>query len=274
MSINSGQSLKRAPICSATSSEFGLPERSALGRVTTRSSHFLMARLATVLVFGLLIHPSESIAAGDGASADPRPPSAEIPTWFPPEGQTLNEPGFEPYADSAGTVVRLSIESIVPVTRFGRPLNPARPWYSAYREGVDRFPSARSCLIDEERDRPRPDLTRFDWRKVTTYAQAEVCIFRIATSYRTVEGFERWMLAQGLTIGSGYTQRYRPDRNYVGGNDFATWGRRPLTSGSTTEDPGQAAKQDTEKRTPRMNIGVIFRPGVGVYEVAFSFIAN
>lgn len=236
-------------------------------------SKSITAALTTACLISL--NPSTApTAASEGVSADPRPSVAEILTWHPPEGQPATEPGFEPYRDGVGVVVRLSREEIAPVTRFGEPLDPEGPWYRAYRDSVDRFPDVQSCLAGEDQQRDRPDLAHFDWEKMATRFDAEVCLFRIATSYRTAGDVESWLQAQGFETESAYLQAYRPDRNYVGGQDLSLWGRWSVRTKGALIFRNLAEKAYFERNAYALVITFTFRPSIGVFDTDVGYLIN
>jgi hypothetical protein len=97
---------------------------------------------------------------------------------------------------------RLSDEKNFPFLMFG---HPPSVWhknqdYEAIRESVARFPNVRSCLIKSEKEKQIPNLTLFDWNAVKGTKDAEVCVFRIATSIGGIEGTKQWLISQGLGI--------------------------------------------------------------------------
>lgn len=232
-----------------------------------------IAALATAC-FVFLYPSAESLAAGDGAStsADPRPSGAEILTWYPPDaGGYPAEPDFEPYRDSAGTVVRLSREEMIPFSQYGKPLGPDTLYYSVYKRTAERFPDVQSCLADGERVREQPDLTKFDWLKFSRGTEAEVCLFRIATSYRSAEGFAKWLASQGFTARSGYIIEYRSDRNYPSNLDFIVHGRWSVLEKGALIYRNAITKQYIEKYIHSFSVSIRFRVDFGILRTSAGY---
>lgn len=110
------------------------------------------------------------------------------------EGET-----FAPYSDSVGIVVRLSNEASEPFRYIG--LTPGEhPPFRAYLISIRQFPDVRSCLSEEEEKAKRPDLRAFDWEAIDGSRDADVCIFRVASSYQGPSELERWFEAQGFRV--------------------------------------------------------------------------
>jgi len=115
---------------------------------------------------------------------------------------------FTAYQDGAGQVVRLADEETVPFLHVGKPVlkydaNDPDATYMVrhkkhYAKSIVRFASVRDCLIDSEQKVPQPDLTKFDWKKITDETEAAVCVFRIAGSYALPDDMKRWFMSQGF----------------------------------------------------------------------------
>lgn len=120
---------------------------------------------------------------------------------------SINAYGFEHYQERAGRVVRLANEETHPYLRFGRKVHVENPtekhMQSAMKKwlpSILRFQSVTDCLLRAERRKPQPDLTAFNWDAINSNEDAEVCLFRIASSYETPEGMEKWLKLQGFDI--------------------------------------------------------------------------
>lgn len=106
--------------------------------------------------------------------------------------ETMN---FESYHDSAGEVRQLSSEDNAPFLFFGQKVT-GSPLEKKYAESLARFPSVLDCLASPNRD--KPDLTNFDWSKINSLHDADVCLFRVASSYSTPDEMKRWLKLQGF----------------------------------------------------------------------------
>lgn len=123
---------------------------------------------------------------------------------------TAAEPlkAFTAYNDGAGQVVRLADEETVPFLHVGEPVmkydanDPDKTYMArhkkSYAKSIARFASVRDCLLDSEQKVSQPDLTKFDWKKITDETEAAVCVFRIAGSYTSPDDMKRWCMSQGF----------------------------------------------------------------------------
>jgi hypothetical protein len=163
-----------------------------------RARTLLKAIGLTLLVIVSFANPGAGSPAGFGSvSGDARTTEVAMPIADTAIGSDqLDASTSEAYKDSAGSVVRLSSEEDLPFVFLGKVPGPGHPKYRTYRKPIARFPDVRSCLIKKERAKAKPDLTAFDWRSMGGATEAEVCIYRIATSYRDPDGFEAWLAAQ------------------------------------------------------------------------------
>lgn len=115
---------------------------------------------------------------------------------------------FEAYNDGAGKVVRLASEETTPFLFLGKQVmdynvNDPKMTYMEdhkrkYAKSIERFPSVRDCLLKSEQESPRPDLTKFDWGKITGEEEAAVCVFRVASSYTSPDEMKNWLISQGF----------------------------------------------------------------------------
>lgn len=108
---------------------------------------------------------------------------------------------FVAYKDRAGEVIALSGEEKQPFLFNGNPLRPTEKYadlYKKYKKSITRFSSVRDCLEDEVQEEDQPDLTRIDWSKIDWNEDAEVCLFRIASSYKTMEDMRNWFEVGGF----------------------------------------------------------------------------
>lgn len=104
---------------------------------------------------------------------------------------------FEPYKDSAGLVGRLSDEESLPMLYVGHIVRDSK-YEKLYGSSIKKFQSVKHCLKNSEQRTTHPDLTKFDWRKINNSEEAEVCIFRIATSYNDKTSMKTWLETQGF----------------------------------------------------------------------------
>jgi hypothetical protein len=95
---------------------------------------------------------------------------------------------------------RLSYETVFPFLYAAHPLSdfPKHPYYEEYRAAVTRFPEVRACLLDSEKEKQTPNLTRFDWNKMNSTFDAEVCLFRVFSSIGSIEESRQWFESQGF----------------------------------------------------------------------------
>ena len=158
--------------------------------------------MATLLSLYILISEAHAqIANIEHVKDDPQLLSLQIPVWVPVEDG--DKDAVEPYFDTAGRVVRLSSVSGVSFR-----LSPATALENFdkddYAAALEAYPSVRDCLIESERSKPKPDLTRFDWTNMPNHGTAYACFVLIFTSYETAADVMWWMAAQGMFIQRGY----------------------------------------------------------------------
>lgn len=151
------------------------------------------------------------------------------------EKQTM----FEAYNDGAGKVVRLANEETMPFLFLGKQVmsyNVDDPKMThmkyhkkRYAKSIERFSSVQDCLLKSEQKSPHPDLTRFDWGRITGEEEAEVCVFRVASSYFSPADMRNWLASQE------FRAKTLTDRKnvYVGGSwsveqYAAKWGENIL----------------------------------------------
>ena len=81
----------------------------------------------------------------------------------------------------------------------GKVMDPERPDWNKYRDPIQRYNDVRSCLTEDQRNAPIPDLRKVNWtRLLVRKHEADVCMFRIATSLLTLEALEKWALSQDM----------------------------------------------------------------------------
>ncbi|WP_424929782.1 hypothetical protein [Amaricoccus tamworthensis] len=170
-----------------------MPKIRAGGKKIKRIRHMLGAALV-FLVAGTIFPP----ATAQTTDQQPDPRARE----------------FLPYEDQFGTVVRLSNEENYPFRFYGRTLaqvenDGGHRRAREFAPVLEEYPSVLSCLKPDQQRETRPDLSQVDWRKINFILAAEVCVFRIAASYQSVEGFERWLEGQGFRM-MGRTARSGP----------------------------------------------------------------
>lgn len=109
--------------------------------------------------------------------------------------ETMN---FESYHDSAGEVTQLSSERTTPFLFLGKEVV-GSSLEGKYADSLNRFPSVLDCLDSAERKK-NPDLTNFNWDAIVSNEDAEVCLFRVAASYRTPEAMRNWLTMHGFEV--------------------------------------------------------------------------
>jgi hypothetical protein len=102
---------------------------------------------------------------------------------------------FVPYADRSGKVMRLSEQKTRPFLRVGNVESETSKFHG---EAMAHFPTVLDCLQKSEWDKPNPDLTKIDWKKIQTNSEADVCLFRIADSYTSPEDMKMWLMLDGF----------------------------------------------------------------------------
>lgn len=125
----------------------------------------------------------------------------QVPTWIPATDSDTD--AVEAYFDSAGTVVRISTNENMTFR-----LSPATALENfeqdEYDAALTEYRSVRDCLVESERDKQQPDLTRFDWTAMPNHGAAYACFVLIFTSYRTAADVMWWMASQRMLIRRGY----------------------------------------------------------------------
>ena len=114
--------------------------------------------------------------------------------------------------------VRLAKQETEPFLFQGRVMDESRPRYKEYRKALRRFPDVRSCLIEEERGKPQPDLRQIDWGGIRSIQDIDVCVFRIASSADGLESIKTWLLyndfivdGEGRYVGKKYVAKHETD---------------------------------------------------------------
>jgi hypothetical protein len=107
-----------------------------------------------------------------------------------------------PYHDGIGLVETFSSEANIPFRFVGKTIYD-KPLYGRreYISSVEKFDNVLSCLSEESRVLEKPSLGDFDWTQIDSDEDAAVCLFRVATSYATMDDMENWMRSQGLRVG-------------------------------------------------------------------------
>jgi hypothetical protein len=155
--------------------------------------------------------------------------------------------------------------------QFGKTLGPETPHYKHYRRAVRRFPDVQSCIADSQRAREQPDLTKFDWSKFENSKFAEVCLFRIATSYQSAQAFESWLGNQGFSVGSGYILGYRSDRNYPNSLDFQVYGRWDVNKQGALIYADKKKKDEIERYIRSYTVTLEIRVDVGILQISAGY---
>ena len=113
-----------------------------------------------------------------------------------------------PYEDSVGVVVRLATEADRPFMLSGHTIETSEGVARQYRHAVGSYSSVLGCLNPEQQSSDHPDLAEINWRQFRSTQEADVCLFRIASSYQGVDQFEAWLGRQGfdrITRGIAYS---------------------------------------------------------------------
>ncbi len=92
--------------------------------------------------------------------------------------------------------VRLAKQETEPFLFIGKVVDDKHPKFGEYISATRRFPDARSCLKQVERE----DLRRIDWKAIDNIREIEVCVFRIASSIEDVEVIKHWLMYHGFTV--------------------------------------------------------------------------
>ncbi len=106
-------------------------------------------------------------------------------------------------------------EGQVPQSWLNRP-----PVTNVQKKLFNQYPDALSCLPREERRKPKPDYTRFDWSSVRNDDHAMVCVYRIAEQLQTPEAMAEWFKGYGI---NAFGPRQRPKVG-VSSNPIDLWG--------------------------------------------------
>lgn len=131
--------------------------------------------------------------------------------------QLSAEPTF-PYEDSVGVVVRLATEADRPFMRLGETVEEDEDVARDYRHAVQKYGSVLSCLDPVQQSSDHPDLAEINWRQFRSTQEADVCLFRIASSYQGADEFEAWLVRQGfdrITRSRGYSATLAGDGIHV-----------------------------------------------------------
>lgn len=135
---------------------------------------------------------------------------------------SLAAPGGEPSTEQCSDTevcpipyVRLAKQETEPFLFLGKVVNENHPRHEDYDRALRRFPDVRSCLTEDERNKPQPDLREIDWDEMRNVRDVDVCVFRIASSIQDVDRIKNWLRHQGFTVGEmsrrfseSYTPRY------------------------------------------------------------------
>lgn len=109
--------------------------------------------------------------------------------------------------------VRLAKQNTEPFLFLGKVVSENHPRYADYESAINSFPNVRSCLIENERNEPQPDLRQIDWSAMHDIHDIDVCVFRIASSIEVIESIKSWLRYHGIKVGAGsslYGQGYVP----------------------------------------------------------------
>lgn len=122
--------------------------------------------------------------------------------------------GMTPYEDSNGTVADLAAEDSLPFRMNGKTVaneNVKR----IYGGSISKFPTVRSCLTDEDAVADRPELSNIEWENIDSTRDADVCLFRIASSYSEIEGFISWLKSQKFRVSPTRFRKSVPPRDAI-----------------------------------------------------------
>lgn len=99
--------------------------------------------------------------------------------------------------------VRLAKQETEPFLFLGKVVDEDHPRSGDYKRALRRFPDVRSCLVEKEREKPKPDLRQIDWDKIRNIKDIDVCVFRIASSIEDIENIKLWLLHHDFRVGKG-----------------------------------------------------------------------
>ncbi len=143
--------------------------------------------LAAGLVVGLaadMLHPA--LAQTDLPKDPPEIVSADASAFLIPRGQ-LSSQESDPYM-FLGHVVGSTTE------RWDQ-----RRWRQ-YEDAITGYPTALSCLTEDQQSAARPDLLRFDWQGMDSLQIIDVCLFRVFSSLREPNLIEEWLRYFGFKV--------------------------------------------------------------------------
>lgn len=130
------------------------------------------------------------------------------------------------YEDQFGKVNTLSEEQYVPFKYQNKTIYNEHV-SKKYKDSVRKFPTVQSCLDEEEQGKSKPDLHRFNWMAFSNTTDADVCLFRIATSYSDIESFIKWLKHHGFDVSTIDKKDPWPKTNIVNAGRSHR-GRKPL----------------------------------------------
>lgn len=102
---------------------------------------------------------------------------------------------------------QLSDQSSDPFMFGGRIVDESHPRWKTFRRAIRKFPSVESCLKPNDHEEGELNLLDFDWDRVGTGRNLEICLFRIARSLQNVDRLNEWLMAAGFRAGTRL-QRY------------------------------------------------------------------
>jgi hypothetical protein len=121
------------------------------------------------------------------------------------------------YKDQFGVITSISNEELIPFSTKQAPTT------QEHKTAIQKFYSVKQCLEQDERPKTQPNLLKFNWGSFESTQEADICLFRIATSYAEISSFVKWLEYYGFTVqtlkGSTSTQKkflinaYRPHKN-------------------------------------------------------------
>ncbi len=127
---------------------------------------------------------------------------------FTNESHSRKMDNFVQYSDRAGLVEVIANESTNPFLLNGKSLETLQDHKENYGVAINKFYSVQDCLSENTKEMTNPDLTNIDWNKIDTKEEAEVCLFRIASSYKSPEAMLEWFKLNHFSKVNFYNKDY------------------------------------------------------------------
>lgn len=107
----------------------------------------------------------------------------------------------------------LATQKTDPFLFNGKIVDDEHPQWKRYKRALRRYPDVLSCLTDTGYDAVTPNLLKFDWDNVGTSFEAEICVFRVASSLGNSCRTIGWLEYQGFShngLNRTYSNNYQP----------------------------------------------------------------